>query len=380
MLMEENVTIKTFDPNFNSQEKKYFNEVISVWENGNSKNTDKKKDTFEGFYVKDCHIEPNSSYECFNITNRNRINELKFDINHLTLEELDKIDMKIYWDGEEDPSVSMSLARFFFQNPNIHPKLILFESLLFSVNDTILSATIPMDFEAFRMVMTNNNNKSINLVVNAFLDDQRINNNGEINEGTLISHGKMRFKARSSSQQFKYGTVFKPLEVRNKGLFVATHLATKELTKHGNTEENFSQEGNEYFYVDHEKDPVWLGTGTEDYFNCAYYYKYGQVAAPTHGCLYLVTDPKNHNSIYGKATMTDDRKGVVSAYRFHGLDAVPFEERFTFILEAGCPKKGALAEVNGIDDVLYQWTVFWYETSEKDNRFNLNNNDVDLHL
>ena len=29
--------------------------------------------------------------------------------------------------------------------------------------------------------------------------------------------------------------------------------------------------------------------------------------------------------------------------------------------EAGCPKKGALAGINGKEHLVYQWTCYWYQ-------------------
>ncbi|MBI2503252.1 MAG: hypothetical protein HYW07_08460 [Candidatus Latescibacteria bacterium] len=34
---------------------------------------------------------------------------------------------------------------------------------------------------------------------------------------------------------------------------------------------------------------------------------------------------------------------------------------FLLLQEAGCPKKGALAAINGKEQLVYQWTCYWYQ-------------------
>jgi hypothetical protein len=58
---------------------------------------------------------------------------------------------------------------------------------------------------------------------------------------------------------------------------------------------------------------------------------------------------------------TGDRRGRVSAYRLHLLDSVPFRQSLVLIQEAGCPPKGALAGVNGVERLVYRWTCYWYQ-------------------
>jgi hypothetical protein len=75
-----------------------------------------------------------------------------------------------------------------------------------------------------------------------------------------------------------------------------------------------------------------------------------EVDTPTHGCL------DHHYS----ETRTD-RRGRVSAYRLHLLDSVPFRQSLVLIQEAGCPRKGALVGVNGVERLVYRWTCYWYQ-------------------
>ncbi|MBM3278533.1 MAG: DUF2961 domain-containing protein [Candidatus Handelsmanbacteria bacterium] len=91
-----------------------------------------------------------------------------------------------------------------------------------------------------------------------------------------------------------------------------------------------------------------MGTVTEDYFNCAYFYLLGEVDTPTYGCL----DQRYSD------TGTQEQ-GRVSAYRLQLLDAVPFHQSLLLLQKAGCSTKGALAGINGREHLVYQWTCYW---------------------
>ena len=158
----------------------------------------------------------------------------------------------------------------------------------------------------------------------------------------------LRFHCQYRDEHLTYGTLYQMLKVEGRGCFVGLNLFTQQVGE--SRAACFNQEGNEYFYVDGETDPSWLGTGTEDYFNCAYFYQLGEVDTPTHGCL------DHHYSETGT-----DRRGRVSAYRLHLLDSVPFRQSLVLIQEAGCPRKGALAGVNGVERLVYRWTCYWYQ-------------------
>lgn len=77
-------------------------------------------------------------------------------------------------------------------------------------------------------------------------------------------------------------------------------------------------EGDEFMWIDGETQASLAGTGTEDYFNCGFYYRDGPATRPYHGC-----------------TFKDDITQRVSTYRFHLTDPVPFRTRFRLGFEIG---------------------------------------------
>jgi hypothetical protein len=84
----------------------------------------------------------------------------------------------------------------------------------------------------------------------------------------------------------------------------------------------FFLEGDEKIYVDGEKWPSrWLGTGTEDYFNGAYFWNAPDKAA--------MARP------HGGLTFLDWGIGRVCAYRWHLLDFVSFQKNVRLDLEHG---------------------------------------------
>jgi hypothetical protein len=149
-----------------------------------------------------------------------------------------------------------------------------------------------------------------------------------------------RFHARTTDVHLPYGHLVDLLRSDGAGVFVGFNLLTQAPDGLGFF--FFNQEGNEYIWVDGAETPVWKGTGTEDYFNCGYYYREGEVALPLHGCL----DKREIAS------------GRASAYRIQKLDAVPFKRGIRVALEPGCPKKGA--DLIGKHTLHYRWTTFWY--------------------
>ncbi|MCB0376810.1 MAG: DUF2961 domain-containing protein, partial [Sinomicrobium sp.] len=98
-----------------------------------------------------------------------------------------------------------------------------------------------------------------------------------------------------------------------------------------------SLEGDEFIYVDGEKEASIIGTGTEDYFSSGWYYITGEYAAPYHG-----------------VTIKDTDKGRINTYRWHIEDPIPFEKSFTFIIEHG--------GTNDMPNVEYASVAFWYQT------------------
>ncbi len=92
-------------------------------------------------------------------------------------------------------------------------------------------------------------------------------------------------------------------------------------------------EGDEKFFVDGEKFPSTIGTGSEDYFG----YAWG--------------DPGLFQKPFHCQTMTQDNRGHQSLLRWHIVDNVPFQKSFEGCIEKYFPNAPG---------TLYACTVCWY--------------------
>lgn len=100
-------------------------------------------------------------------------------------------------------------------------------------------------------------------------------------------------------------------------------------------------EGDERAYTDGSASPQIPGTGTEDFYEGGWYFKFGPFTNPLNG-------NTSHESAAGDCPAATDCTG---AYRLLIADAIPFGSSITFGIEHG-----------GTDDVAAQYasTAFWY--------------------
>lgn len=92
-------------------------------------------------------------------------------------------------------------------------------------------------------------------------------------------------------------------------------------------------EGNESIIADGR---TFEGTGTEDFFNSAWYFPKEGFSRPFHGMTFKSELPPR-----------------VSAYRLLIRDALPFKKELNFLQEVG--------RNNNSDDLEYRWVAFWYQ-------------------
>ncbi|MBM4033256.1 MAG: DUF2961 domain-containing protein [Planctomycetes bacterium] len=122
---------------------------------------------------------------------------------------------------------------------------------------------------------------------------------------------------------------YRILDLAGRGKFVGTNVTMQNTRGASGI---FFLEGDEKIYVDGEKWPSrWLGTGTEDYFNGAYFWNAPDKAAMARPL--------------GGLTFLDWGIGRVCAYRWHVLDFISFTKSIRVDLEHGgvseCPTRYA---------------------------------------
>jgi hypothetical protein len=150
----------------------------------------------------------------------------------------------------------------------------------------------------------------------------------------LPANLKSPFKLCSAagSARSKKGQPIPILKVQGEGAFVGLVLDIRPAPD--TTRRTFAfLEGNEILIADGKK---YEGTGTEDFFNSAWYFPDKEFSRTYHGVTLKTQDPPR-----------------VTAYRWMIPDAVPFKKNFEFQFEHG--------NGNNSDDLEYRWVAFWYQ-------------------
>ena len=96
-------------------------------------------------------------------------------------------------------------------------------------------------------------------------------------------------------------------------------------------------EGNEQITVDGAVKPTWEGTGTEDFFNSAWYFSPGTACRGFHGLPHLQAGPPPQ----------------MSSYRFLIPDRIAFKQSLKWDFQHGSR--------NGCPDILYKTVALWYQ-------------------
>lgn len=123
------------------------------------------------------------------------------------------------------------------------------------------------------------------------------------------------------------------LQVAGSGYYLGSNLYAE-----GNQRRTFIYlEGNEQIYVDGATTPTIEGTGTEDYFNGAWYFEAGVLARALHGVTYLNPTPEPK----------------VATYRHMLPDLLPFQTSLRFDLQHGSRNSAA--------GVSYRAVMLWYQ-------------------
>jgi len=240
--------------------------------------------------------------------------------------------LRIYWDGEETPSVESPIGDFFAVGHGLDREV---NSLPVRVTSDGRARNCywPMPFgKSARITVSNEGKEGVGCIF-WYIDWQRL---PELAPGTPYFHAQYR-------QEFpcEAGRDYLILEAEGSGHYVGTVLSVV-----GN-EASWWGEGDDRFFIDGEEEPSLKGTGTEDYFCDAWGIRERQ--GPYYGCSVM------------EGLKPGDR---TTAYRWHITDPVPFTESLRMTIE----HKGARVDEKGkhmsgfserADD--YSSVAFWYQ-------------------
>ena len=222
--------------------------------------------------------------------------------------------LRMYWDGQELPSVETPLGDFFCMGWNEYAQL---SSLAVCVNPgSAFNCYWPMPFrKQARMTLTNDSEEPVNMY---YQIDYCL---CEVAEDEAYFHAQFR-----RSNPLLYKQVHTIVDnVHGKGKYVGTYSAW------GSNSNGWWGEGEVKFYMDgDDRFPTICGTGTEDYFCGSYNFEdpvhhdhYVPFFTPYSG-LHQVIEP---NRLY----RSQFRFGM---YRWHITDPIYFEKDLTVTIQA----------------------------------------------
>ncbi len=211
--------------------------------------------------------------------------------------------LRMYWDGEENPSVECPVGAFFGVGFGEQKD---FTSLPLNETSGGYNCYWPMPFhKSAKWTIENKSDKPID----AFYYNIDYTALDSVPENTRHFHAQ--FRRENPTSKDKNYTI---LETTGQGHYVGTALFMQ-----GIHPRNISfLEGDEMVYIDGADKPSIIGTGTEDYFSSGWYYDHGPYSAPYHGVI-----------------IKDEKMARISTYRWHVEDTIPFKKSIRFTIEHG---------------------------------------------
>ena len=240
-----------------------------------------------------------------------------------------KVVIRVYWDGDTKPAIECPIGELFgtgfgetrWNLKTRKTELNKYAAVPFGATDEFCYFRLPMPFrKSARITVENGTGKPQNLGWAVELKK------GKVPPNAAYMHVQWR------DYHAEYGKHVPILETTGRGHFVGTVLSMQSpyWLRY--------LEGDEKLYVDGEEKPSIHGTGTEDYFNCGWYFAKGAVSKPFHGITSMM-----------------DMQSRTSSYRMHVPDSVPFTKSLKVEIEHG--------ESNNIPFVNYAIVAYWYQDS-----------------
>ncbi|MBV9468703.1 MAG: DUF2961 domain-containing protein [Abitibacteriaceae bacterium] len=202
--------------------------------------------------------------------------------------------LRMYWDGEQNPSVECPLGDFFAIG---HGLDVPFDSLPVRVTSDGRGRNCywPMPFrKSARLTVTNEGRKPVDAFY-YYVDWRQL---PRLNKNAAYFHAQYR-------QEFPtvMGRNYVLADIVGRGHYVGTVLSWRQLTP------SWPGEGDDFWFIDGETEPSLRGTGTEDYFCDGWGFR------------------KQAGPYYGAPLMEGNETGNrTSVYRWHIPDPVPFQK------------------------------------------------------
>lgn len=241
-------------------------------------------------------------------------------------EVLRELALRIYWDGESQPSVWVPLGDFFGTAPGVNK----YDSLPLGMKDSGFYSFWYMPFEKGALIeLTNDGAKEreVSFTISHAPVTKPIETLGRFHAKWHRDAFLPKEPGRDASPHCIDWTM---LKTEGRGRFCGVMLHV------WNPRGGWWGEGDEKFFVDGEKFPSTIGTGSEDYFGYAW------------------CNPTLFQNCYHNQTISMNNKGHVSVNRWHITDNIPFQKSFEAAIEKYYP--------NG-KPTLYAATSYWYQAA-----------------
>ena len=244
--------------------------------------------------------------------------------------------LRMYWDGETEPSVQAPLGDFFGTGFGAYKS---WQSLPLTVQDRALNCYFPMPFSTgARVTITNDGEQPVGRIFYHIDYEQYQDARETADQGRFHAHWRRANPVPAISGDASKGVNrsaennFTILDAQGRGQFVGIVLNVQGFAT------GWWGEGDDMFFVDGEPYPPSVhGTGLEDYFNNAW------------GFQEEFSYPFNGYSLKGNPDWT----GSHTMYRFHIQDPIYFTKSLHGSIEHGH------ANARGDD---YSSVAYWYQT------------------
>jgi hypothetical protein len=233
-----------------------------------------------------------------------------------------KLVLRMYWDGEAEPSVEAPVGDFFGVGHGLDRS---FSSLLINCSSEGRARNcywyMPFHKTA-RLTVTNEGRKPV-AAFYYYVDYRELKDLSELGP---YFHAQYRQEMSCSS-----GRNYVLLEAEGRGHYVGCNLSVLQRAM------GWWGEGDDMIYVDGEKTPSLHGTGSEDYFSDAWGMR------------------EDENPFYGCPLQEEDFQAGSKAtvFRFHVPDPIPFAKSISVTIEHG--------HANDRADY-YSSVAYWYQT------------------
>lgn len=287
-------------------------------------------------------LTPGQTMTIFDVDGPGMISHIWFTLNDPESYSVKRIVLRMYWDGEESPSVETPIGDFFGLGNGLYYG---WESAVLSVgNDRALNSYFPMPYAKHaRITVTNEGKESLRSLY--WNIDYRIDAH-PLPPGTLYFHAQYRQAQPNhgwTNQWYDNGDPavnfhrnldgkdnYVWLEAKGHGQFVGVTMSILQ------NQDGWWGEGNDMFFIDGATTPTISGTGAEDYFLGAW--GFGSPSSlMLHGAPVVGKEGAGSRS---------------SVYRFHLDSPIPFSQSIKATIEHG--------NANHRSDNFYS-VAYWYQ-------------------